>query len=80
MFERLVSTDVECRDIWEKTKKICAVELHILRRAELLSPVDEEIKKEIDSKQYPVYKLTYKYDHNKYSSNSLLNYLIHGKE
>lgn len=78
LFERLVSTDPESQIIWKNTKKLSADEPHTIKRKGLLSPATESIKKQIDDKQVPLYKLTWKYDHSKYSSSSLLFYLISG--
>ncbi len=76
MFERLVSTDPECQQIWSETVKISADGPHRIQTYGLLSPIDENIKKEIDEKRDPLYKLTWKYDEGKYSASALLCYLI----
>lgn len=80
LFERLVSTDPESQIIWKNTKKLSANDPHIIQRNGLLSTLTESIKKQIDDKQIPLYKLTWKYDHSKYSSSTLLFYLIKGRE
>ena len=79
LFERLVSTDFECQEIWDETKKVPAKDLHKIKRRGLKTPVDEAIKKEIDAKYFPLYKLDWDYDHRRYSPSTLLYYLLEGK-
>lgn len=78
-FERLVSSDPECQVIWNSTKKISAHEPHKIEILGFFSPVNEIIKNEIDEKRTPIYKLTWKYDHSKYSPSSVLYYLLEGR-
>ena len=80
MFERLVSSDRDCQAIWNHTPKISADGPHKIKRLGLFSPIDEEIKHDIDTKRIPVYKLTWKYDPSQYSSASVLYYLIQGRD
>ena len=80
LFERLVSTDPESQIIWKNTKKLSADGPHIIQQNGLFSPLTKSIKKQIDDKHIPLYKLTWKYDHSKYSPSSLLFYLIQGRE
>lgn len=79
MFERLVSEDSECQKIWDETKRISADGPHNIKRYGLFSPVNEDIKKEVDEKHIPIYKLTWKLDHRRYSPSTLLYYLLEGK-
>ena len=76
MFYRLVTNDTECRKIWDKTKKISADGPHRIQRFGMLASPDDIIKKEIDEKKTTVYKLTWKYKHENYSSSSVLHYLF----
>jgi hypothetical protein len=78
IFERVVSTNSECRKIWADTKKISAVGPHRIHKFGIFSPMDEKIKDEIDNKIAPLYKLTWKYDLSKYSTSSVLYYLLEG--
>jgi hypothetical protein len=79
MFERLVSSDSECQIIWNKTKKISADGPHKIQKVGLFSPVNKNIINEINEKLTPIYKLTWKYDHSKYSPSSVLYYLLEGR-
>ncbi|MGR3318951.1 MAG: capsular polysaccharide synthesis protein [Candidatus Anammoxibacter sp.] len=79
MFERLVSKDFECKEIWDRTKRISADGPHKILKCGLFSHVNEDMKKEVDEKHVPMYKLTWKFDHRRYSSSTLLYYLLEGK-
>lgn len=79
MFERLVSCNLECQNIWKNTEKISTDGPLKIMRAGLFSSLNEDIKKDIDEKRVPLYKLTWKYDHNMYTSSSLLYYLLEGR-
>jgi hypothetical protein len=46
----------------------------------LLRPLTPEIKEQIDRRIEPIYKLSWKYDSNKYSNNSILHYLLEETE
>lgn len=79
LFRILVSSDSECRAIWSNTKKLSADEPLKIFRGGVLSPANDDIKNEIDEKRVPVYKLTWKYNHRKYSQSSVLHYLLEGR-
>lgn len=79
MFERLVARDSECKTIWKNTQKVSADLPHKIQVVGLFSPLSEALKAEIDAKQVPVYKLTWKYDHSQYCDSSLLYYLLEGR-
>lgn len=79
MFERVVSTDEESKEIWGDTKKVDANPLHKVVRGGLCNPVTDDIIKEISEKKTPVYKLSWKYDHGEYSSDTVLYYLLEGR-
>ena len=76
MFERLVASDNECKAIWTKTKIASADPPHLLYFSGLASPLTETIKKQIDDKDIPLFKLTYKYDHSRYAEGTVLHYLL----
>ncbi|MCK9295290.1 MAG: capsular polysaccharide synthesis protein [Desulfobulbaceae bacterium] len=75
-FAELVMTVPECFAIWNNTKKFNANIPHKLQHAGLFSPLVEEIKKEIDNKKVPLYKLTWKYNHADLKEGSILHYLF----
>lgn len=76
MFERLVSRDNECKAIWKNTKRISADAPHLIQKHGLFSSPSQAIKKQINDNQIPLFKLSWKYDHSRYSEGTLLHYLI----
>ncbi len=76
MFEKLINTDTKCKLIWDNTEKISADGPHSIKRHGFHSSLNKIIKKEIDEKHIPLYKLSWKYDHAKYSPSSTLYYLL----
>ena len=61
------------------TKKVGANPLHKIVRDGLCSPVTEEIINEINQAKTPLYKLSWKYDHDNYSPSTILYYLLEGR-
>ena len=76
MFEILVSNDLECKTIWQNTRKVSADGPHKLQEVGLLSSISEAIKAEIDHKLMPIYKLNWRDDCTPYPPNSVLSYLM----
>jgi len=77
MFYKLVTTDSECKNIWDNTKKISADGPHKILRHGANAPLNDIIKQDIDEKITPVYKLAWKkYKHWKYIPSSTLHYLL----
>ena len=60
MFEKLVNEDPGCARIWADTPKISAGRPHRLYRAGLLSPATAELRAEIDRREVPLYKTSWK--------------------
>jgi Capsular polysaccharide synthesis protein len=75
-FGRVIQKDVESRQIWEETKKYTAAIPHTVLYSGLLQPLSEEIKQHIDGKQSPLYKLSWKYNVDKYKEGCTLHYLL----
>lgn len=78
MFERLVSTDTQCISIWEDTKRISASNPLLIREYDRFSPPTQSLKQRLDRSDIPLLKLTWKYDHSRYATDTLLHYLIEG--
>lgn len=76
MFERLVSRDSECKAIWQNTKRISADGPHLIQKHGLFSSPSQVIKKQINDNEIPLFKLTWKYNHSRYSEGTLLHYLM----
>ena len=83
LFERLVDTDQECRTIWEGTKKVANEESRTIRRFGFFSPLTDDVKKDIEKAigtgNPRVVKLTWKYEPSRYSSSTVLYYLLEGR-
>ena len=62
--------------MWDGTGKISAKLPHRVQRFGMLEPLTEELKKEIDTKTTPLYKLTWKYDKSQYKEGCALHYLL----
>ena len=60
LFTELVRRDPESRGVWERTKKVRAELPLRLYRAGLLTPITDELKGEIDRREFSLYKLTWK--------------------
>lgn len=75
-FERLVREDPECADIWRRTPKISADGPHRLYHAGLLGPGSAELRSEIDRREIPLYKTTWKLEGKAIPDDSLLRYLL----
>lgn len=75
-FEKVVSTDPECADIWRRTPKVSADGPHRLYRAGLLARPSAEIRAEIDRREAPVYKITWRFSSEGIPEDSVLGYLF----
>jgi hypothetical protein len=75
-FEKLIKEDPECGRIWSRTPKVSADGPHHLFAAGLLSPVTASMRTEIDCREVPVYKTTWKLNNSPIPSDSLLAYVL----
>jgi hypothetical protein len=75
-FEKLIREDPECGQIWSHTPKISADGPHRLFAAGLLSPATDSVRAEIDRREVPVYKTTWKLEDSTIPSGSVLGYLL----
>ncbi len=62
LFARLLRRDPRCAALWREVKKVSADVPHRLLRVGLGSPLDEQVRGEIDTCQSPLYKLKWRYD------------------
>jgi hypothetical protein len=76
LFKKLYINDKKFKLLWDLTSKISANEPHYLQYYGLLNPINNNIKSHINNTNIPIYKLTYKYDVNKYNKDSVLYYLL----
>jgi hypothetical protein len=75
-FEKLIRDDPECARIWDHTPKISADGPHRLYEAGLLAPVTAELRAEIDQRDVPVYKTTWRIENQAIPADSTLGYLL----
>lgn len=75
-FEKLIRHDPECADVWDRTPKISADGPHRLYRAGLLGPASAELRSEIDRREVPVYKTSWRLDPEAIRADSLVRYLL----
>ncbi|WP_413694285.1 capsular polysaccharide synthesis protein [Psychromonas sp. KJ10-2] len=75
-FERLVAQDSVAKEVWEKTLKISADEPHLVQRAGFFSTPTALVKQTLKEADTPIYKLTWKYDHDNYAPNTLLYHIL----
>jgi hypothetical protein len=62
IFNKLILTDPECAELWNKVKPFSAEPPHRLQNFETLPNGIEEARKEIDSGLIPMYKLNWRVD------------------
>jgi hypothetical protein len=75
-FEKLVREDPECARIWRQTPDISADGPHRLLHSGVLDPASAALRAEIDRREVPVYKTTWKLGDGQVPANSALGYLL----
>jgi hypothetical protein len=76
LFENIYLKDSRFREIWDNTTKFSADIPHRLQTIGLFTPLNEEIKTEINNQTVPVYKLTWKYEGSDYKEGTVIDYLL----
>lgn len=82
IFKDLYNTDYVFKCIWDNSYKIDTRLPHYIQhpntftKNEIIYKLSDKVKEHIDNIKSPIYKLTYKYNHDKYNINSNLSYLI----
>jgi len=76
IFAKTIRKDARCWQIWAETKKYSADIPHEILFSGLLQPLSRELKQHIDDKQSPLYKLSWKYNVDKYKEGCVLYYLV----
>jgi hypothetical protein len=79
-FEKLVREDPECARIWHETPDISADGPHRLLKSGVLAPASAALRGEIDRREVPVYKLTWKLGDGPIPMDSALGYLLQATE
>ena len=78
LFSKLAFEDPAFSSVWANTKELSAVPPHKIKNAGMLNPLTIKLKKEIDEKDVPMYKLTWKFPSEEYSEGCVLDYLFEG--
>lgn len=76
MFQSLIRSEPECREIWDTTTRVKAEIGHRLQRVGLDAPLSLAIRREIDEQVAPVYKLSWKRAEDRPIGGSILEYLL----
>ena len=76
LFGDLYRSDKKFKEIWNLTPKISAHEPHYIQRQGLLMKLSRNVENHIKEVKTPVYKLSYKYNKQKYNKNCNLSYLL----
>jgi hypothetical protein len=76
-FENIYLKDANFKQLWDSVPKINALIPAKLFFAGLFNPISEELKRDIDEKVSPVYKLTWKYQTAQYQPGTVMYYLFH---
>jgi len=77
IFAHLHQKDAMFKKIWDSTYKMAAGPPHFLQERGLCNTVTDNVKKHVQNKQTPVYKLTYKFDQKKLKVGTNLYYVIY---
>lgn len=75
-FEQVIGANPDCAEIWRQTPKISADGPHGLIRAGLVAPASDVIRAEIDRREVPVYKTSWKLGTAAIPADSVLGYLL----
>lgn len=76
LFTELYLKNNKFKNLWEKTNKISADGQHFLQKTSIVGNVNQNTINHISMKKTPLYKLTYKYNKEKYNEYCKLAYLL----
>ncbi|MFC1867176.1 capsular polysaccharide synthesis protein [Thermodesulfobacteriota bacterium] len=76
LFGDLYKSNDRFKGLWDKVPKLSADGLHYLQNKGLLNKLSYEVKDNINKKNIPLYKLTFKYDDKNYNDKCILAYLF----
>lgn len=76
LFAEVVRKDTRSQQIWEQTPKLIPPNPGQMHKDNLLTPLTEQLKAEIDSKKAPLYKLSWRYNSENYSEDCVLEYIL----
>lgn len=76
IFSIIIANNSLCGEKWRSATKLSADIPHALQDIGLFKPISDDIKKQIDQDEAPLYKLTWKYNENQYTDDCVLKYLL----
>jgi len=76
LFAEVLRKDKLCRKVWSETGSYSADVPHKLQSSGLFKPIPKKLKRDIDSRKDPLYKLIWKYDESVYVKGCTLDYLL----
>jgi hypothetical protein len=76
MIHDLIRSNADLQACWDRMPKISADLPHAVAHRGMLQPLDEEMKRFIESGQAPLFKLTWKLDVDTVPPGSVLDYLF----
>ena len=76
LFNDLYNSDNKFKELWDSTPKISANGPHYLEILGLLNKTSNKVKNHIKEVKTPFYKLSYKYDIEKFDENCNLSYIM----
>ncbi len=76
LFEKCYHENQSVQRIWDQTTKLSADIPHKIQHFGLFKPITKNLKKDIDQKVDPLYKLTFKFDAKELKPGTALDYLL----
>ena len=76
LFGDLYNSDNKFKELWDSTPKISADGPHYIQSQGLLNKLSDKVTNHINEIKTPLYKLSYKYDMEKYNEECNLSYLM----
>ncbi|MEM6963160.1 MAG: capsular polysaccharide synthesis protein [Bacteroidota bacterium] len=76
LFEKIYHENPTVKKLWDMVPKYSADIPHKLQHHGILQPLSASLQQDIDQRVDPLYKLTYKYDASKLTSETTLDYLL----
>ncbi len=77
LFAKTIEKDKASKELWGSAKKYSADIPHKLLSSGLFKPLSDELKHTIDTREDPLYKLTWKYTETEFVKGCTLDYLLH---
>ena len=76
LFSDLYNSDNKFKELWDSIPKISADGPHYIQKQGLLNKLSDNVKNHINEVKTPLYKLSYKYEVQKYNEECNLSYLL----